>query len=217
MTIRAQFLLFMIFPLMTMACAGHLVHVKGVGHDSLHSGVAPGSNIYVLESNKMEKKDMYKHVTVLKDVHRMLKQKGFNPSDISDADYYMVLGYGIGPARKMPEEISLVTTYASFGDITVANPQFSSPTVQPTNPVPMSGSHVRIVYDIWMTCKLIDAKKYKENKTMDDIWTGRAWISENHLSTYENAVEAMLPLLLDCLGKTADIEKMVKGKDYYLK
>lgn len=204
----------MILSMMTAwGCAGHLVKIKGQTQDPLVQTIPPGSKIFVFEDNRLTQ-GRQGSLRLRSRVEGLLKKQGFEASDVHSADYFMVMSYGVSSAREIRETIPMVTTYATIPAYVAQDPSVSPPTFQPGGSVTVMAPHTRVVYDIWLIAKLLDGNYYRQTQTMKELWSGKAWISENQATTMGKAVGAMLPYLIDSFGQTTETETIIKAKDF---
>lgn len=212
--IKRLLLIAMMFCLLTAwGCVGHLVRIKGDAQDAPDHTIPLGSKIYVFEDNRLNQ-GRQGNLRLRNRVETLLKKRGYEPTGVHDADYFMVMSYGVGSAREIQDTIPMTTTYATVPSYVAMDPTLSPTTLQPGNNITVMAPYNRTVYDIWLIVKLLDGKHYREAKTMNAVWVGKSWISENQATSLGKAVGAMLPLLVDTFGRTTETETMLKDKDF---
>jgi hypothetical protein len=200
---------------MTVSCAGHIVRIKGTETHPGSEPITPGAKIYLFESNKMDV-GLKHRMTLYATVKHLLEERGYVISDIRNADYFVLLSYGVGTAREIRVEIPVTTSYATFAPIINHFEGGPAPTVQPVSPPVVMGKTVRRAYDLWLACKAIDGREYWKSKTLVDVWNGQARMDDSQGSTLGNALNIMLPALMERFGETVDTEQVVRFKDLIL-
>ena len=201
-----------VFILAATGCAGHLIRINGHCRDTEKGKIPSGATFFVVENNTV---DPFARTSGIKGtVAKILESKGYKTGNFQDADYFLAIGYGVGSGQKVLENVQMAITFAPFADVVAHNPGTSSPTVQPVNIAPMTMDHTQSVFEIWLTCKLIDGKKYRETKQLNDIWTGRASVIENYAVSVDNMLNEMIPLVFDRFCENADTAVMVKSGNH---
>jgi hypothetical protein len=149
-----------------MGCTLYTIRVNGFSNSDLAT-FQEGASFYVHENSEAKNPILEKEVRGK--IETLLKEEGFTVEPIQDADYIILVSYGIDNAGTRtvsmpiysPGGTATVSTYDSYG--------YSYSFVQmpgSTNYVPISRrQHFR-----WLDINVLDGQKFRKSQNTEPVW-----------------------------------------------
>lgn len=166
--IRATIGIFMCTLVFVSGCTTYHIKVNGFSDPEKGSRLVPGS-IFVVENPKAENPIFEKEIKAK--VLKLLEKQGYQISNFQDADYYLILAYGIGSGRNVIGALPFhrpggTATMETFGPSGMSQSTINLP--GSTSFIPYN----RTVYDRWLIIMVVDGKNFRNNNEISTLWYG---------------------------------------------